>query len=120
MTLTSEATAAHTAAKAAVDAAALLVARAARLAATDAVKAVLTRPNGTSMTLGEARLTVKHDDMDTGLVVWGDPDGLLLGAQRDVDVWRVLLVRETAGEYERASSWLLSLADLGAALAAFR
>ena len=128
MSLTIEARAAHTAdlaavdaaaiaSRAAVDAAALAARREARQAGTNALRDVLIRPNGTAITLGEARLTVKHDDMAAGLVVWGDTDGVLLAACLRDDVWTVRLVRLVDDEYEVASDVLTDLADLGAALA---
>lgn len=120
MTLTAEATAAHAATQVAADAAADAGLRALWVAATAALRAVLVRPDGTTLSVSATGLTEAHADADDGLVVWRDPDGLLLAAQLEDDQWHVLLVRKVDGQFALASEPLTSLADLGAALAAVR
>ena len=118
MSLTTEAKAAHDAALAADKAEEAAELTALRQAAATALEAVLTRPNGTVLTVTAAGLTVKRTDDDNSLVVFGDADGVLLAVQRGKDEdWVVRLVKLVGGEYETASEQLADLADLGAALA---
>lgn len=122
-TLAEEAAAAWSAQQAAETAAAEEQRRATLAAARDAVKTVLTRPDGTVLNFTDLGLTRRVADYDAGLFVWSDGSGFGVAAQRrDSDDgttrYVALLVREDAGQWVRASDRLRSLADLGAALAA--
>lgn len=117
-TLAEEAKAAYDAELAAAEAAAESERKALRQAATDAVRAVLgTQADGTRYTLTEAGLTVRESDVDAGRVVWSDGTVSLAAVLREGE-WRVFLVEQVDGQYERRSGRLHNLADLGEALAA--
>jgi len=88
-----------------------------RKAATDAVRRVLTRKDGTVLTLTEAGLSVVHTDLSRGVVVWSDGSVALAAQLRD-DEWVVRLVEKVDGQWAAMSDGLRSLADLGAALVA--
>lgn len=119
--LTDEATAAYGAEQAKAEAAAETQRKALRTGATDALRALLVRADGTRLTLTAASLTVRDADIDAeagnGRVVWSDGT-LSLAAILDDGAWQVFLVAEVDGQWQRTSEALDDLADLGAALPA--
>lgn len=116
MTLADEAQKAYEAVLAAEAATADAERKALRLAATDAAKSVLTRPDGTTLTMTDAGLSAVHTDLDSGLVVW-TAGGVSLAAQFREGRWSVRLVEKVDGRWTWRSEGMRSLADLGAALA---
>lgn len=118
-TLSEEAAAAFAAEQAAVEAGRESVRKERRTAAASAVRAVLTRPDGTTVTMTQAGLSpvASLTDPIAGQVVWTD-GALHLAALFRRDEWRVFLVRPLPdGTIERLSDRLRDLADLGAAMA---
>jgi hypothetical protein len=118
MSLADEAKAAHAAVLAAEAEAADAERKALRTAATSAVRATLTRPDGTVLTMTEAGLSAVHTDLDSGLVVWTAGSVSLAAQRQDSEDpgWVVRLVEQVDGQWTTASDRLGSLADLGAAL----
>ena len=115
MSLTSEAVAAHAAEKTADATAAENDRKALRAAAADALRTVLTRPDGTVLTMAAASLSVAWTDLANGVVVVSDATVALTAQQRDGQ-WSVRLAEQVDGQWTPMSEPLLSLADLGAAL----
>lgn len=123
MTLADEARAAHAADLAAQAAAGDAERKALRQAATDEVRAVLTRPDGTTLTMTEAGLSAVFTDLPNGVVVWTAGEVSLAAQRRIVDGtvrWVVRLVEQVDGKWTATSDRLRSLADIGAALAGGR
>jgi len=123
VTLTDEARKAYEADAAADEAEAEVGRRARRQAATDAAKQVLTRPDGTTLTMTETGLSAVHSDLRAGVFVWSDGTVSLAAQFREdarfrEDEWVVRLVEKVDGQWVAVSDRLRSLADLGAALAA--
>lgn len=117
VTLTDEAKKAYEADVAADAAVSEVERKVLRQAATDAAKQVLTRPDGSTLTLAETGLSAVHSDLSVGVVVWSDGT-LSLAAQLLEGAWVVRLVEKVDGEWTALSDELRSLADLGAALVA--
>lgn len=89
-----------------------------RAQATQALRAVLVRPDGSSLTLTQAGLSPVHTDLEAGLVVWSDGT-VNVAARREEGEWRVYRLVRVDGEWTpRPPTPLTSLADLGAALLA--
>lgn len=117
MTLTSEAAAAYEAVLVAEASKADSARKALRQAALDAVKAVLVRPDGTSLTMAEAGVKPVDTDLANGLVVVGDGTSHLAAQLRD-DRWVVVVVEQVDGRWTRVGDRVRTLADVGAVLAA--
>jgi len=115
-TLAEEAAAAYAARQAEQEAARESERAVMRTAARDAVKAVLTRPDGTPVSLTSLGLTPTAADFDAGLFVWSDGSGFGLAAQRRDDDWRVVVVRKDSGRWVKVSEGLRELADAHSAL----
>lgn len=115
--LTDQAAAQLAARVAAEQAAADAAKKALRTAALDAVRLILVRQDGTTMTLAEAGLSAVLTDLDHGLVVVSDGTVSLAAVQSDGS-WVVSLAISDEGDnrWRVASDPLHSLADLGAAL----
>lgn len=90
--------------------------KALRTAALDAIRAMLVRPDGTTMTLSDAGLAAVFTDLANGLVVASDGT-INLAARRGKDgAWDVYLVTGSGSTWTKASDDLNTLADLGEAL----
>lgn len=87
-----------------------------RAAATEAVRAVLARADGSRITLTDAGMTVRDVALDAQVprVVWSNGTTSLAAVFRD-DAWRVFLVEQQDGQWTRVGDRLTSLADLGRA-----
>lgn len=115
--LTDQAAAELAARVAAEQAAADAARKALRTAALDAVRAILVREDGTTVTLSDAGLSAVLTDLDHGLVVVSDGTVALAAVQTN-SAWAVSLAvsDDGDGKWRTASNPLHSLADLGAAL----
>ncbi len=116
MSVRDEARLAYQAKVDAAEAAARAERRAFRAAAIEAVRAVLVRPNGTTLTTAEAPLTAVHTDMSARLVVVAaDNETIHLAAQKKDDgTWVVRLAQSADGDWSQVpeSEDIRSLADL--------
>lgn len=90
--------------------------KALRSAALDAIRAMLVRPDGTSMTLAESGLAAVHTDLANGLVVASDGAISLAARRGKGGVWDVYLVTGSGSDWTPVSGDLNTLADLGKAL----
>lgn len=120
-TLTEEANAAQAAVEAAAEAARVEERRALRQAATDAMKQLLVRPDGSSLTMTEVALKPVSTDLAAGVVVYSDGTLYLAATRRELEDgghrWVIHLVTKNPdGTFTRASERLDDLADLGFAL----
>lgn len=86
--------------------------------ARQAILDVLVTPSGTSYTLTDLSLTLRYDNLETGIVVYGDGKRFLASSFRD-DKWTPFLaVEDPAGGYALVGSEpLKDLAHLGDLLA---
>lgn len=116
-TLSAEAAAAREALRAAEAAAREDWRRQQSQAALAELKRVLTRPDGTSLVLGDLGLSRVVSDMELGLAVWSD-GAVSLACHRRDDQWECRLVRQVDGAWTGISGRLTSLAELGVALEA--
>lgn len=117
MSLTAEAATAYATILEQAAAAAEAERKALRQAALDAVKAVLVRPDSSTLTMTDAGLSVTHTDLANGLVVVGDGQ-THLAAQLREDRWVVAVVRGSGADWTKVGDRVRNLADVGAVLAA--
>ncbi len=85
--------------------------------ARSAVLSILIRPDGTQLTLADVGLSLRHDDLPAGLVVYSDGKVHLAASRRD-EVWLPFLASLVDSGWTHVGERLTSLADLGRRLAA--